>query len=402
MVVLTDMDPIYGLAANITFHFLTSEKSYLGFISVFRKSFQKYIISTLDIIIYGKMRIKIDDQVENYKTLWLKNSTLFFIDQRKLPGKFEIFQSSSHEKTAQAIKEMVVRGAPAIGVAGAYGITQAVLNFQDSWENFPQEMGKAEKSLKETRPTGVDLFYVVDLVLGKIQGAKNLEEAKEIAIKTSQSYAQESEDKCQKIGQLGEKLIKSGDKILTHCNAGALACVDYGTALAPLRFAHYNKKKIFVWVDETRPRLQGAKLTSWELLNEEIPHAIITDNAAGYFMHQGEVDLVITGADRIARNGDIANKIGTYEKAVLAKENDIPFYVAAPLTTFDPNCKTGEEIKIEERKPEEVLFCGKERISPKGVEAKNPAFDITPAKYIIAIITEKGIFEPSELEKFSL
>ena len=187
--------------------------------------------------------------------------------------------------------------------------------------------------------------------------------------------------------------------ILTHCNAGALGCVDYGTALAPLREAHKQKKKILVWVDETRPRLQGAKLTSWELLNEGINHRIIADNAAGYFMQKGEIDLCIVGADRIAANGDFANKIGTYEKAVLAKENKIPFYVAAPLTTFDKKCNSGKDIKIEERSEEEVLFIDKKRIAPKNARARNPAFDVTPAKFVTAFITEKGIFKPGEIKK---
>lgn len=346
------------------------------------------------------MKVKLNAKLEDYKTLWLDGSSIFFIDQRKLPQRFEIFASSNYPKTARAIKDMVVRGAPAIGVTGAYGIAQAALNFSGEWKDFPQELTVAAKTLKETRPTAFNLFHAIDLMMKKIKKAQNLKEAKLLAKKTALAYARESEEKCRRIGQIGEKLINSGDKILTHCNAGALGCVDYGTALAPIRFAHDQGKNIFVWVDETRPRLQGAKLTAWELFNEGISHAIIVDNAAGYFMKKGEVDLCIVGADRIAKNGDLANKIGTYEKAVLAKENNLPFYVAAPLTTFDSRCETGNEIKIEERDPEEILFLANKRISPKGSPARNPAFDVTPAKFITGIITEKGIFKPEEMKRF--
>ncbi|OGW66409.1 MAG: S-methyl-5-thioribose-1-phosphate isomerase, partial [Nitrospirae bacterium RIFCSPHIGHO2_02_FULL_40_19] len=198
---------------------------------------------------------------------------------------------------------------------------------------------------------------------------------------------------------------------LTHCNAGALACVDFGTALSPIRIAHYNKKNIFVFVDETRPRNQGASLTAWELANEKINHAIIADNAAGFFMKNKKIDMVIVGADRIAMNGDVANKIGTYEKAVLAKENNVPFYVAAPLSTFDVKCRSGSEIPIEERNQDEVLYISgidenneikKIRIAPKESPAKNPAFDVTPAEYITGIITEKGVIKPTreDIERF--
>jgi translation initiation factor eIF-2B subunit alpha/methylthioribose-1-phosphate isomerase len=346
------------------------------------------------------MKVKINGKRKDYKTVWMKNSTIFLIDQRKLPQEFKIFKAENYRETAKAIKEMVVRGAPAIGVTAAYGMTQTVMKFSgSSLKSFLTHMKIAEKTLKGTRPTAFDLFYAVDLVIKEIKKAKNVEEAKRLVKKVSEKYAKASEEKCRLIGKHGEKLIHDGDKILTHCNAGALGCVDYGTALAPIRFAHYSRKKIFVWVDETRPRLQGAKLTSWELSNEDIPHAIIVDNAAGYFMKRGEVDLVIVGADRIAGNGDVANKIGTYEKAVLAKENDIPFYVAAPFTTIDKNCKTGDDIKIEERSEEEVLFIGNERISSEDSKARNPAFDVTPKKYIKGIITEKGIFEPDEVKK---
>ena len=297
------------------------------------------------------------------RSLWW-DDTLKLIDQRKLPFQLKIFEASSVEKVAYAIKKMVVRGAPAIGCAAAYGMALA------------EDKEKAARMLKRTRPTAHDLFYAVDYMMeneGRIEAAHR--------------YVEDIVEKCRKIGEIGEKLIKHGSRILTHCNAGALATVDWGTALAPIRMA--KDKEIFVWVDETRPRLQGL-LTSWELKQEGIKHAVIADNAAGYFMREGEVDMVIVGADRIASNHDVANKIGTYEKAVLAKENGIPFYVAAPISTFDESILDGKKIKIEERDAEEVTKIF-DYIPP---EIRNPAFDVTPAEYITGIITEEGIIKP--------
>ncbi len=297
------------------------------------------------------------------RSLWW-DGTLKLIDQRKLPFQLKIFEASSVEKVAYAIKKMVVRGAPAIGCAAAYGMALA------------EDKEKAARMLKRTRPTAHDLFYAVDYMMeneGRIEAAHR--------------YVEDIVEKCRKIGEIGEKLIKHGSRILTHCNAGALATVDWGTALAPIRMA--KDREIFVWVDETRPRLQGL-LTSWELKQEGIKHAVIADNAAGYFMKEGEVDMVIVGADRIASNHDVANKIGTYEKAVLAKENGIPFYVAAPISTFDESISDGKKIKIEERDAEEVTKIF-DYLPP---EIRNPAFDITPAEYITGIITEKGIIKP--------
>ena len=297
------------------------------------------------------------------RSLWW-DDTLKLIDQRKLPFQLKIFEASSVEKVAYAIKKMVVRGAPAIGCAAAYGMALA------------EDKEKAARMLKRTRPTAHDLFYAVDYMMeneGRIEAAHR--------------YVEDIVEKCRKIGEIGEKLIKHGSRILTHCNAGALATVDWGTALAPIRMA--KDREIFVWVDETRPRLQGL-LTSWELKQEGIKHAVIADNAAGYFMREGEVDMVIVGADRIASNHDVANKIGTYEKAVLAKENGIPFYVAAPISTFDESISDGKKIKIEERDAEEVTKIF-DYIPP---EIRNPAFDVTPAEYITGIITEKGIIKP--------
>jgi translation initiation factor eIF-2B subunit alpha/methylthioribose-1-phosphate isomerase len=221
--------------------------------------------------------------------------------------------------------------------------------------------------------------------------------ANNFMMSAARRYATEISGRCKKIGEYGNSLISQDSRILTHCNAGALAVLDWGTALAPMRMAKISGKNIFVYVDETRPRLQGAKLTAWELLQENIDHAIIADNAAGYFMHNRDIDMAIVGADRIANNGDFANKIGTYEKAVLAKENNIPFYVAAPGSTFDFSIKTGDEIVVEERSEDEVKRIGETSIGPSESHAKNPAFDVTPFRYVTAFITEYGIFKPEEL-----
>ena len=342
----------------------------------------------------------------------MQDSSVYMINQQLLPHKFEIYQSKNHLETAEAIKTMIVRGAPAIGATGAFGIAQAALEFKgNNFEDFKEHILKAEQLLKATRPTANDLFYAIDFIKEKTLNNLDVENAKKDAVKYASEYADWNAELCRQIGEHGNKLIKNNQNILTHCNAGALACVDFGTALSPIRIAHYNKKNIFVFVDETRPRNQGASLTAWELANEKIDHAIIADNAAGFFMKNKKIDFAIVGADRIAMNGDVANKIGTYEKAVLAKENDVPFYVAAPLSTFDVKCTSGEHIPIEERSQEEILFMygldekghvKKFRISPQESPAKNPAFDVTPAKYITGIITEKGVIKPirEEIEKF--
>lgn len=328
------------------------------------------------------MKVKIGNRTRDMRAVWLENGIIKMIDQRKLPERVEIFSARNYKQVTFVIEEMVVRGAPAIGATAAYGIAQASVQGEN--------IKKVADALRKTRPTAYDLFYAIDYMLKGIDRGIN-------AVDFAESYVAQLVERCRKIGEYGEKLIKNGMKILTHCNAGALATVDYGTALAPIRAAHYNKKKIFVYVDETRPRLQGL-LTSWELLNEGIPHAIIADNAAGYFMCQKEIELVLVGADRIAKNGDVANKIGTYEKAVLAKENKIPFYVAAPLSTFDFSIKSGEEIKIEERCGDEVLYVKGKRVAPKAAKARNPAFDVTPARYISEYVTEKGVVKaPIEL-----
>jgi len=296
---------------------------------------------------------------------------------------------------------MVVRGAPAIGATAGYAAAQAALEFSGTLDEFFSHMQTAGEFIKKTRPTAVDLMHAVDRVNSSLKKCSSVEECKNRAVEEAEKIASEYIEMCRKIGVHGNALIKDNDKILTHCNAGALATVDYGTALAPMRAAHEAGKKIFVFVDETRPRLQGARLTAWELAQEGISHGIIVDNAAGYFMQKHEIDLCIVGADRIAANGDTANKIGTYEKAVLAKENNIPFYVAAPLTTFDFECPTGKKIPIEERDEGEVkkVFSekGLVKIANPSSKARNVAFDVTPFKYVTAFITEKGIVKPQDL-----
>ena len=308
------------------------------------------------------------------KALWFEEGKIVFIDQRKLPYSLEYFDAETVDKCAFAIKDMVVRGAPAIGAAAVYGMVLG----QD-------KLDETSEILRKTRPTAYDLFYAIDYMIDCDKKGKDL-------LDSANSYVADIIDRCRRIGEHGEPLIKEDMNILTHCNAGALATVDYGTALAPFYIAFRAGKKFFVYADETRPRCQGL-LTDWELTQEGIPHAVIADNAAGFYMKQGKIDMVITGADRIAKNGDFANKIGTYEKAVLAKENDIPFYVAAPVSTFDNTIASGDQIVIEERGREELAVVNKCSIYPDYTNVKNPAFDVTPKKYVTGYITEEGIIK---------
>jgi len=351
------------------------------------------------------MRVRVGDEVKEFRTVWMESHIVKMIDQPKLPHKFEIYSSFDHKQTANAIKIMIVRGAPAIGATAGFGMAQACLEAPST--GFDDYVEKAANILKNTRPTAYNLFYAIDRVLKAIEKGDSVKEKRELAVKEANMIADEDVEKCKSIGVYGNSLIKDGDKILTHCNAGALATVDYGTALAPIRTAHYGGKKIFVFADETRPRCQGARLTAWELLQEGIDHAVIVDNAAGYYMSNGEIDICIVGSDRTASNGDVANKIGTYEKAVVAKDNKIPFYVALPTSTIDMSIKSGKDIPIEEREEEEVTHMWgfsqgelkKIRIANKGSPARNPAFDVTPRKYVTGLITEKGIIKPSEIKK---
>ncbi len=329
------------------------------------------------------MKLRIDGKVSEVRAIWCDEGVVRMIDQRILPHRVEVLGFRDHHQVAEAIRDMAVRGAPAIGVAAAYGMMLAANNGED--------LDAAAKELKATRPTAFDLFFAVDHMLARVREGEDPTEAAE-------EYANTIVERCRAIGEHGEHLIKDGARIMTHCNAGALATVDHGTALAPIREAWRNGKKVFVYVSETRPRLQGMKLTAFELLNEGIPHAIIPDGASGHFLREG-VDIVIVGADRIAANGDFANKIGTFEKAVLAKEFGVPFYTAAPLSTFDLSLKRGEDIPIEHRGEEEVTMMDGMRIAPQGCKALNPGFDVTPAKYVTGIITERGVLRPEDIAR---
>lgn len=338
-------------------------------------------------------------QGADYQTIWMKGNSVLMINQNLLPFEFHIFEAKDCTNTCQAIKKMIVRGAGAIGAAAACAMVQGFA--EAPADNYWQSVERSKRQIESTRPTAQNLFYAIDRVY---QAAKHSAADPVLAARQeAEVIIKEDIQQCRTIGTYGETLIKEGANILTHCNAGWLAFVDYGTALAPIYTAWERKKKIFVYMDETRPRGQGAKLTAWELKNEDIPCAIIPDNAAAHFMSLGKIDLVIVGADRIAANGDTANKIGTLEKAICARAYGIPFYVAAPTSTFDMACASGIKIPIEERSEEEVLFqtglskegtVEKVQVSAPGSKAINPAFDVTPAKYISGIITEKGIIEP--------
>lgn len=357
------------------------------------------------------LKIKIDDKIIDTPAVWLadeKNGIIKMIDQRNLPWKFAMFESHSVRETAWAIKNFVVRGAPTIGATAAYGAYQAVLeasNKTNFWKNFIRLM----ELLEASRPTAYNLFHATNAVKNFVSKLLNddfsINKIRESTLNFVKDYVNNIIRQNYKIGEYGEKIIRDGARILTHCNAGALAAVDYGTATAPIYLAHQKGKKILVYIDETRPWLQGARLTAWELSQAGIPHYIISDNAAGYLMWRGEIDLVIVGADRITLNGDVANKIGTYKLALAAKDNGIPFYVAAPTSTIDPHVDNGALIPIEERDEDEIHYVRGEydgkivsiRITPTNSRAKNPVFDVTPARLIDGIITEFGIIAPTKI-----
>lgn len=330
------------------------------------------------------------------KTIYFEDNKVKYIDQTLLPGEYKIVSCTDVKELEVAIKTLAIRGAPAIGVAGAYGIVLAALSYNgNNKEEFFNIISEGEK-IKNARPTAVNLMWAVERMMGVFQKIKNLsiEDIKKELILEAEMIRKEDAEVNRKMGQYGHPLISTGDGVLTHCNAGALATSEYGTALGVIRAAVEAGKKIRVYSDETRPLLQGARLTTWELKEDGIPVTLICDNMAGISMRRGLIQKVIVGADRIAMNGDVANKIGTYQVAVLAKENNIPFYVAAPISTFDPKAKTGEDIPIEERNKNEVTHIGGVRIATEGIDVFNPAFDVTPAKYISGIITEKGVLEP--------
>lgn len=340
-----------------------------------------------------------------HRTVWMEGSTVRIINQPLLPHFFEVIDLVDHRAVAKAIRDMLVRGAGAIGATAGFGMAQVALEAPDSPE-FSTFIHRGATTLRETRPTAQNLFYAINRVADAIQRAADPHAARKAAVETAQAIADEDADSCESIGRFGAELLGPKTRMMTHCNAGWLAFVDWGSALAPVYAAKRQGKSVFVFVDETRPRGQGASLTAWELGNEGVDHAIIADNASGYLMRRGEVELIIVGSDRIAANGDVANKIGTFEKAVLAHELGIPFYVAAPTSTIDPDCPDGDAIPIEERSEDEVLYAcgllddgrlGRVRVAPKNSPARNPAFDVTPAKYIRGIITQRGIFEPARI-----
>ncbi|MCU1335105.1 MAG: Methylthioribose-phosphate isomerase [Bryobacterales bacterium] len=322
------------------------------------------------------------------ETIQWTDSGVVMIDQTRLPREQQFVTCRTYLEVADAIKTMVIRGAPAIGVAAAMGVALGVQEGAD--------FDTVCKTLAATRPTAVNLFWAIKRMRDlwfSLQGAAR-EEIVQSMISEAQKIRIEDIAICQAIGRNGEPLVPDGKTVLTHCNAGALATAGYGTALGVIRAAVSAGKKIDVFADETRPFLQGARLTAWELQQDGIATTVITDNMAGHFLHSGRIGCVVVGADRIAANGDVANKIGTYSVAVLAKENGIPFYVAAPVSTFDLTLASGDSIPIEERSPDEVTHVFGVPVAPEAIAAANPAFDVTPARYVTAIICERGVARP--------
>lgn len=334
----------------------------------------------------------------NLKTITMEwtGDSLILIDQRKLPHVVEHVECKSYQEVARAIKEMIVRGAPAIGAVAAFGFVLGAKQLAHlEGKNLVESMEVVHKTLACTRPTAVNLFWALERMRRKLgNNADDVDNLLSVLEQEAVKIAQEDIQVNRAIGMHGQTLLKDGDTVLTHCNAGALATVDYGTALGVIRAAVENGKKIKVYVDETRPYLQGARLTAWELVQLGVETILITDNMAGWVMKQGKVDAVIVGADRIAANGDVANKIGTYSVAVLANRNGVPFYVAAPISTIDVKIKDGSEIPIEERSHEEVTHLNEKRIAAEGVRVFNPAFDVTEHELVNAIITQNGILRP--------
>jgi len=325
---------------------------------------------------------------------WLGNRVRI-LDQTRLPQEEVYLELNDHRSIASAITELKIRGAPAIGVAGAYGIALGALEIEaGSKDQFLEKLGTIIQTIAATRPTARNLFWAISRMQPVAESGKDIEQIKTALAEEAVKIHSEEVEATRKLSHFGAELIRDGFTILTHCNTGPLATTGYGTALGVIKQAWEQGKSIKVFATETRPHLQGARLTAWELKKADIPFTLITDSMAGYFISRGEVDCIIVGADRIAANGDTANKIGTYTLAVLAKENGIPFYVAAPTTTIDLSLASGAEIPIEQRSVEELTHIQGISIAPEGTEAANPAFDITPHRYITAIITENGIIKP--------
>ncbi len=324
------------------------------------------------------------------------------IDQTALPEREDWLSCHTAREVAEAIRSMKIRGAPAIGIAAAYGVALAALGSQASdVTTLRAELEEASRILAATRPTAVNLFWALERMKKSWNSDMELASLQRSLVREARALAAEDEQMCRDIGRHGAGLVPDQARILTHCNAGALATGDYGTALGVIRAAHEAGKVSLVWVDETRPFLQGARLTAWELVQDDIPCRLICDNMAGHFMQRGQVDMVVVGADRITAHGDVANKIGTYTVAVLCREHGIPFYVAAPYSTIDAHLRDGGDIPIEERSAAEVTEIAGRRIAPVGVAVANPAFDVTPARLVSAIITERGVFRPPFAESLS-
>ncbi|MGC6491846.1 MAG: S-methyl-5-thioribose-1-phosphate isomerase [Myxococcota bacterium] len=339
----------------------------------------------------------------HHRTVTMRDDKVILIDQPRLPHTFGFYECTDVESTARAIETMIVRGAGAIGATAAFGMAQAALQASDA--QFFEQVTHAANRLSRTRPTAQNLFFGIQHVLAAIEAERDdPAKARAAARAAAQDVADDDAESCKTIGRHGAPLFASGMAIATHCNAGWLAFVDWGSALSPIYTAHREGKNISVWVDETRPRSQGARLTAFELGQEGVPHQVIADNALGHLMQRGQVHAMIVGADRIAANGDVANKIGTYTQATLAAAHNIPFYVAAPTTTIDMACDTGASIPIEERSEDEVAYAWgwsdegrfeRVRLTPSTSSCYNPAFDVTPAHLIRAIITERGVVAPT-------
>jgi len=329
------------------------------------------------------------------KTIEFVENRVRIVDQTLLPAEFSYITISNVDDMADAIRKLKIRGAPAIGIAGAYGIVLAALSFkEDDPSILRQSVAEAADLLKSTRPTAVNLFWAIDRMLkisdsNKRNSVKNIKDA---LVQEAALILEEDRKRCRELGKHGAELLPQSAVVITHCNAGALATADYGTALGVIYAAVEAGKKIKVFSDETRPLLQGSRITASELVREGIPVTVICDSAAGIVMSENKIDAVIVGADRIAANGDTANKIGTYSLAVLAQKHNIPFYIAAPLSTFDFSIKSGSEIPIEERSKNEICSGFGRQTCPEGADVYNPAFDVTPAELVIAFITEYGVF----------
>ncbi len=333
----------------------------------------------------------------SYQSVQWVDGKVRLLDQRILPHEVVYIDYSDYNELANAILDMVVRGAPAIGVAGAYGVALAAWHSPVS--GGPERIAyleKAAKNLRAARPTAVNLMHGVDRVmaLARAHAGDDAGTMRELLLTEAHAVAEEDRRICRAIGLNALPLVPTNAAFIHHCNTGALCAIEYGTALGIIQTAHENGREVFVYVDETRPRLQGARLTTWELKQLGIPHAVIVDGASGYIMRERHVDLVTVGCDRVAANGDAANKIGTYNLAIVARAHNVPFYVAAPTTTIDLTIPDGSHIEIEKRAASEITELGAEKITPPGTAAVNPAFDVTPAEYITAIITEEGVAGP--------